>query len=130
MKQAIDDLSVQGVTTRREVLGDAHVDAAIAATTDLDEDFQEYVNTAAWGLVWSRPGLSRRDRSLITITQLASLGYWEELALHIKASVNTGLTRSEVKEAILHVALYAGVPAANNASKIAKKVYKDLGDIT
>lgn len=125
-KETSDHLLDQGMATRRNVLGDVHVDAAILASNDFDDDFQEYINKAAWGLVWSRPGLTIRDRSLITITQLASLGHWDEFTLHIKASIHTGVTRSEVKEAILHVALYAGVPAANKASKIAKSCYETL----
>jgi len=112
-----------GMKTRREVLGDEYVDAATAAATDFDSDFQQFISATAWGSVWSRPGLSRRDRSLITITLLASLGHHSELALHLRASVNTGLSPEDVKEALLHVAIYAGVPAANTAYKIAKEIF-------
>ena len=120
-----DSLLSLGMKTRREVLGEKYVDAAMARTTDFDAEFQHFITTTAWASVWSRAGLSRRDRSLITITQLASLGYQDELALHLRASVNTGLSRGEIKEALLHVAVYAGVPAANIAFKIAKQVFSE-----
>jgi len=121
--KSFEDLLHQGMKTRRQVLGDEYVDAAVSATTDFDRDFQEYITSSAWGSVWSRDGLSRRDRSLITVAQLASLHYWDELALHIRAAIRNGVTRDEIKEALLHVAVYAGVPAANSASKIAKRVF-------
>ena len=121
--KSFEDLLRQGMQTRREVLGDEYVDAAVSATTDFDKDFQEYITSSAWGSVWSRDGLSRRERSLITVAQLASLGYWDELALHIGAAIRNGVTRDEIKEALLHVAGYAGVPAANSANKIAKRVF-------
>lgn len=123
---SLDSLFNLGMKTRREVLGEQYVDAAVAATTDFDADFQHFITATAWAGVWSRAGLSRRDRSLITITQLASLGYQDELALHLRASLNTGLSRDEVKEALLHVAVYAGVPAANIAFKIAKQVFAEM----
>lgn len=121
-----DSLLSLGMKTRREVLGDEYVDAALAASTEFDADFQHFICSTAWASVWSRPGLSRRDRSLITITQLASLGHPDELALHLRACVNTGLSRDDVKEALLHVAIYAGVPAANTAFKIAKRVFAEI----
>ncbi|MFP6825107.1 MAG: 4-carboxymuconolactone decarboxylase [Pseudohongiellaceae bacterium] len=121
-----DSLVSRGMKTRREVLGEEYVDAAMASTTDFDADFQHFISATAWAGVWSRAGLSRRDRSLITITQLASLGYQDELALHLRASANTGLSRGEIKEALLHVAVYAGVPAANIAFKIAKQVFAEM----
>jgi len=121
--KSFEDLLRQGMKTRREVLGDEYVDGAVSATTDFDRDFQEYITSSAWGSVWSREGLSRRDRSLITVAQLASLHYWDELALHIRAAIRNGVTRDEIKEALLHVAVYAGVPAANSANKIAKQVF-------
>ena len=124
--ESSDSLLGLGMKTRREVLGEEYVDAATARTTEFDADFQHFITTTAWASVWSRPGLSRRDRSLITITQLASLGYQDELALHLRASVNTGLSRDEIKEALLHVAVYAGVPAANIAFKIAKQVFAEM----
>jgi 4-carboxymuconolactone decarboxylase len=116
----------QGMTTRRSVLGDAHVDRAEAAKDAFDAPFQELITEAAWGHVWSRPDLSGRDRSLVTIALLAALGHTQEMAMHIRATANTGATRDEVREALLHVAIYAGVPAANHAIKVAKKVYAEL----
>jgi 4-carboxymuconolactone decarboxylase len=110
-----------GTRVRREVLGDAHVDRAQARQTSLDADFQRLITEMAWGTLWARPDLDRRTRSLITIGILAALGRADELALHIRASANTGATPSEVAEALLHVAIYAGVPAANSAFAIAKK---------
>ena len=107
---------------RRAVLGDAHVDRAEAAKTPFDEDFQRFITEGAWGSVWSRPGLTRRERSLLTITLLAALGHDEELAMHLRATANTGASPDDIKEALLHVAVYAGVPAANRAIKIAKSV--------
>ena len=109
----------RGAKTRREVLGDAHVDRAAEHTTELDADFQRWITEAAWGGVWSRPGLDRRTRSLVTIAILAALGR-EELALHLRAARNTGATPAEIAEALMHVGVYAGVPAANSAYRIAK----------
>jgi 4-carboxymuconolactone decarboxylase len=112
-----------GMQTRRFVLGDEHVDRAEANKTDFDADFQEYITSNAWGAVWSRPGLTKRERSLITIALLAALGHEEELAMHIRATKNTGATEDEVKEVLLHTAVYAGVPVANGAIKIAKEIF-------
>jgi 4-carboxymuconolactone decarboxylase len=109
-----------GMRVRREVLGDAHVERAQARQTSLDADFQRLITEMAWGTLWARPDLDRRTRSLITIGILAALGRADELALHIRATANTGATPSEVAEALLHVAIYAGVPAANSAFAIAK----------
>jgi 4-carboxymuconolactone decarboxylase len=108
-----------GLRVRREVLGDAHVERALARATALDADFQRLITEAAWGAVWARPGLDRRTRSLITIAILAALGR-DELALHLRASQNVGVTPEEIAEALLHVAIYAGVPAANSAFAVAK----------
>jgi 4-carboxymuconolactone decarboxylase len=116
----------RGAATRRAVLGDAHVDRAEAATTEFDRPFQDLITDAAWGHVWSRPNLTRRERSLITIALLAALGHDEEVAMHVRASVNTGASRDDIREALLHVAIYAGVPAANHAIKIARKAFEDL----
>jgi 4-carboxymuconolactone decarboxylase len=113
----------KGMQTRRSVLGDAHVDKAEANKTDFDKDFQEYITSNAWGAVWSRPGLTKRERSLITIALLAALGHEEELAMHIRATKNTGATENDVKEVLLHTAVYAGVPVANGAIKIAKEIF-------
>jgi 4-carboxymuconolactone decarboxylase len=109
-----------GTRVRREVLGDAHVDRAQARQTSLDADFQRLITEMAWGTLWARPDLDRRTRSLITIGILAALGRADELALHIRATANTGAAPSEIAEALLHVAIYAGVPAANSAFAIAK----------
>ncbi len=115
-----------GMATRRKVLGDAHVDRAEAAKSDFDEPFQTFITEGAWGGVWSRPQLTPRERSMITIALLAALGQSEEVAMHIRATANTGATRDDVIEALLHVAVYAGVPAANHAIKIAKQVYAEM----
>ena len=109
-----------GMKTRRSVLGDPHVDRAEAGKSEFDVDFQTFITEGAWGSVWSRPGLSKRERSLITIALLAALGHDEEVAMHVRATANTGATPDDIKEALLHVAVYAGVPAANRAFKIAK----------
>ncbi len=116
----------QGMATRRSVLGDAHVDRAEAAKTEFDRPFQEMITESAWGHVWSRPNLDKRERSMITIALLAALRQDEELAMHIRASVNTGATRNDIREALLHVAIYAGVPAANQAIKIAKNTFDEM----
>ncbi|MEM7268943.1 MAG: 4-carboxymuconolactone decarboxylase [Pseudomonadota bacterium] len=116
-----------GMKIRRSVLGDAHVDRAEAAKTDFDAPFQELITEAAWGRVWSRDKLSHRDRSLITLALLAALGQWDEVAMHVRATANTGATPDEVREAMLHVAIYAGVPAANHALKIVKQTYGEMG---
>ncbi|MBB5666308.1 4-carboxymuconolactone decarboxylase [Rhizobium leguminosarum] len=116
----------QGMATRRAVLGDAHVDRAAAATTEFDRPFQELITEAAWGHVWSRPAWSKRERSIVTIALLAALGQDDEVAMHVRATVNTGATREDVCEALLHVAIYAGVPAANHAIKIAKQTFAQM----
>lgn len=112
---------LRGMATRRSVLGDAHVDRAEAETTPFDADFQTFITEGAWGSLWSRPGLSKRERSMITIALLAALGHDEEVAMHVRATANTGATPADIEEALLHVAVYAGVPAANAAFRIAKK---------
>jgi 4-carboxymuconolactone decarboxylase len=122
-----DDRFTAGMHVRRSVLGDAHVDRAEAAKTDFDADFQRFVTEGAWGSVWSRPGLDKRTRSLLVVALLAALGHEEELAMHVRATRNTGATPEDVKEALLMVAVYAGVPAANTAIRIAKAVYADRG---
>lgn len=122
-----DAASKAGTETRREVLGDAHVDRATAATTAFDEPFQEFITATAWGRVWSRPELDRRERSLVTIALLAALGHWDELAMHVRATPNTGASPTDVREALMHVAVYAGVPAANRALKVARQAYAEIG---
>ncbi|OHV78584.1 4-carboxymuconolactone decarboxylase [Ensifer sp. LCM 4579] len=124
--QAPSDRHRQGMATRRAVLGDAHVDRAEAAATDFDRPFQELITEAAWGHVWSRPGLTKRERSIVTIALLAALGQDEEVAMHVRATANTGASREDICEALLHVAIYAGVPAANHAIKIAKRTFAEM----
>ena len=109
-----------GVAVRRAVLGDAHVDRATAQATSFDADFQAFITESAWGSVWARPGLTHRERSLVTLALLAALGHDGEVALHVRATRNTGATPDDIKEALLHVAVYAGVPAANHAIRIVK----------
>ena len=115
-----------GLAVRRGVLGDAHVDRVQAATTAFDADFQRFITEGAWGSVWSRPGLDRRTRSMLVIALMAALGHEEELAMHVRATRNTGAMPEDVREVLLMVAVYAGVPAANAAIKVAKRVYADL----
>lgn len=116
----------EGMRVRRAVLGDAHVDRAEANKTPFDVDFQRFITEGAWGSLWSRPGLTRRERSLITLALLAAAGHHEEVAMHVRATRNTGASPEDVKEALLHVAVYAGVPAANSAFKIAKETFAAL----
>lgn len=110
-----------GMRTRREVLGDEHVDRASAATTDFTADFQDFITRYAWGELWNRPGLSRSQRSMITLAVLAALGRDEEFALHVGAGLRNGLTSADICEVLLQVAVYAGVPAANRAFSIAAR---------
>jgi 4-carboxymuconolactone decarboxylase len=112
----------EGMKVRREVLGDAHVDRAEAAKTELTEDFQAFITRYAWGEVWTRPGLDRRSRSMITLTALIAHGHWSELELHLRAALRNGLTRDEIAEVILQSAVYCGVPAANHAFAVADAV--------
>ncbi|WP_411034403.1 4-carboxymuconolactone decarboxylase [Shinella sp. BYT-45] len=116
----------QGMVTRRAVLGDNHVDRASSSATAFDQPFQELITESAWGTVWSRPGWTKRERSLVTIALLAALGHDEEVAMHVRATANTGASREDIAEALLHVAIYAGVPAANRAIKVAKHVFEEM----
>jgi len=116
-----------GMKTRRTVLGDDHVDRAAAGSTAFDAPFQSLITESAWGGVWSRPELTLRERSLITLSLLAALGHWEEFAMHVRATRNTGASPEDVREALMHVAIYAGVPAANHAIKVAKDAYREIG---
>ena len=109
---------------RREVLGDDHVDRAVASTTDFTAPFQDLITRYAWGDVWSRPGLTRAERSIITLTALAVLRQDEELAMHVRAALRNGLTPEQISEILLQVAVYAGVPAANRAFAVADKVIR------
>jgi 4-carboxymuconolactone decarboxylase len=121
-----DDRYEEGMQVRREVLGEEYVDQAEARTTDLTRDFQAYITRAAWGDVWTRPGLDRRTRSAITLTALTAGGQWDELALHIRAARTNGLTAEEIAEVILHSAVYCGVPAANHAFAVARPILEEL----
>jgi 4-carboxymuconolactone decarboxylase len=109
-----------GLQNRREVLGDEHVDRAIASTTEFTAPFQDFITRYAWGDVWDRPGLTRPQRSMITLAVLAALGRHEELAMHVRGALRNGVTPEEIREVLLHTAVYAGVPAANSAFAIAK----------
>lgn len=120
------DLTTTGMKTRQKVLGAAHVARAEAAKTPLDAPFQALITDAAWGHVWSRDTISLRERSMITIALLAGLGNDHELALHLRATQNTGASEADVMEALLHVAIYAGVPRANHAISIAKQVFAEM----
>jgi 3-oxoadipate enol-lactonase / 4-carboxymuconolactone decarboxylase len=119
------DAYTAGMAVRREVLGDAHVDRAIANTTEFTADFQDFITRYAWGTIWTRPGLDRRSRSLITLTALIARGHHEELAMHLRAARRNGLTNDEIKEVILQTAIYCGVPDANTAFRIASGVLAD-----
>ena len=119
--------TAQGMTVRREVLGDEHVDRAVAATTPLTEPFQDFITRYAWGEIWSRPGLSRAERSMITLSVLVALRQEHELAMHLRAALRNGLTPDQIREVLLHTAVYAGVPAANRAFAIAREVLADSG---
>ena len=112
----------RGMTVRREVLGDEHVDRAVAATTPFTEPFQDFITRYAWGDIWSRPGLSRAERSMITLAMLAALQHENELAMHVRAALRNGLRPEQIQEVLLQVAVYAGVPAANRAFAIAQRV--------
>lgn len=116
-----DELYEAGMAVRRQVLGDAWVDRATANANEFTADFQEFITRYAWGAVWTRDGLDRRTRSFITLALLAGLGRAEELPLHVRGALNNGLTPDEIKETLLHTAIYAGVPAANTAFAVAKQ---------
>jgi len=119
--------AARGMGVRREVLGDAHVDRAVAGTTPFTADFQDFITRYAWGEIWSRPGLTRAERSMITLTALVALRQDEELAMHLRAALRNGLTPEQISEVLLHTAVYAGVPAANRAFAIAARVLAEAG---
>jgi len=121
-----DDLFEKGLAVRKSVLGAEYVARAEANKTEFDADWQRYVTENAWGAVWTRPGLEKKTRSMLTIAMLAALGRQEELGAHIRATRNTGVSRDEVKEVLLQVAVYAGAPAANAAFAAAKRIYKEM----
>jgi 4-carboxymuconolactone decarboxylase len=117
-----DDAYERGMKIRREVLGDEHVDSAVGRTTAFTADFQDLITRYAWGEIWARPGLDRRTRSCMTLALLVALGRLEELELHVPAALRNGLTPDEIKEVLLHTAVYCGVPAANSAFAVAQRI--------
>ena len=120
------DRYATGMKTRREVLGDAHVDRAEAAKTDFDAPFQDLITNAAWGTVWASDAIPRRERSMLTLALLAATGNFDEIPMHIRATARTGASKQDVIEAFQHVAIYAGVPRANHALKLAKQTYAEM----
>ena len=116
----------QGMTVRRQVLGDAHVDRAEATKSDFDKPFQDLITASAWGTVWASDGISRRERSMLTLALLAAMGNWDEIPMHIRATARTGASPRDVLESFQHVAIYCGVPKANHALKIAKQTYAEM----
>jgi 4-carboxymuconolactone decarboxylase/3-oxoadipate enol-lactonase/4-carboxymuconolactone decarboxylase len=119
----------EGMRVRREVLGDAHVDRAVARTSEFTADFQDLITRYAWGEIWTRPGLDRRTRSCITLAALVAGGHLEELAMHVRAARRNGLTHEEIKEVLLQTAIYCGVPAANAAFAVAQRVLVEDGEL-
>ena len=122
-----EDERERGMRVRRQVLGDDHVDRAVEGTTPFTADFQDFITRYAWAEIWARPGLDRRTRSCITLTALVALGRDHEVAMHVRAALRNGLTADEIKEVLLHTAVYAGVPAANSAFSIAQQVLAEEG---
>lgn len=116
----------KGMQKRREVLGDTHVNQAEADKTDLDADFQQMITESAWGTVWASDAISLRERSMLTLALLAALGNFDEIPMHIRATLNTGASKSDVIQAFQHVAIYAGVPRANRALKLAKQTFAEM----
>jgi 3-oxoadipate enol-lactonase/4-carboxymuconolactone decarboxylase len=123
----VAEVRAAGLAVRREVLGDAHVDRATGSATDLTRDFQDFITQYAWGGVWTRPGLDRRSRSMVTLTALVARGHHEELAMHVRAALRNGLTVEEIKEVLLQTAIYCGVPDANTAFRVAQQVLAEEG---
>ncbi|CAI1611006.1 4-carboxymuconolactone decarboxylase [Serratia proteamaculans] len=115
----------RGIEVRRAVLGDSHVDRSLSQLTPLNEEFQDFISRYAWGEIWTRPGLARHTRSLITIAMLIALNREAELRMHLKAAVNNGVTREEIKEVLMQSALYCGLPAANSAFHLAAEVFAE-----
>lgn len=126
-KPVMSDRFDKGMKIRRQVLGDDHVDAAEAQQSDFDAAFQALITEGAWGSVWARDTISLRERSMLTLALLAATGNFDEIAMHIRATANTGASPEDVMEALLHVAVYAGVPRANHAIKIARQTYAEMG---
>ncbi len=125
-QQTGQEIGERGMRVRREVLGDAHVDRAVAGTTEFTAPFQDFITRYAWGEIWDRPGLTRAERSIVTLTALAALRQDDELAMHVRAALRNGLTAAQIQEVLLQVAVYAGVPAANRAFAIAQAVLAQL----
>jgi 4-carboxymuconolactone decarboxylase len=121
-----DDRYEQGMRVRREVLGDEHVDRAVANTTEFTQPFQDFITETAWGNIWARDGIDRRSRSMITLAVLTALGREHEIAMHVRAALTNGLTKEEIGEVLLHTSVYAGVPASNRAFAIAQQVFDTL----
>lgn len=119
----------EGMAVRRAVLGDAHVDRAVTTTTPFTADFQDLITRYAWGEVWTRKGLDRRSRSMITLTALVAGGHWDELAMHVQAAVRNGLSVEEIKEVLLQTAIYCSVPSANHAFKVAEDALRKGGHL-
>lgn len=128
MNNTMDDTERyrQGMKIRRAVLGDEYVDRAVAATTDFNRDFQDFITRNAWGEIWTRPGLPRHTRSLLTLAMMVALNRGEEFRMHVKAAFNNGVTRDQIKEVLLQSAVYCGVPAANSAFHIAADVFEEM----
>jgi 4-carboxymuconolactone decarboxylase len=124
----MSDVHDEGLAVRREVLGDAHVDRSLAAGTEFSGPWQDFITGTAWGQVWTRPGLDRRTRSMLTVALLAALGHEAELALHVRAAVRNGVSAAELREVLIHTSVYAGVPAANSAFGAAQRALAELGD--
>ena len=121
------DQSESGMSVRRAVLGDAHVDRAEASKSEFTAEFQDLITRYAWGEIWTRPGLDRKTRSCMVLTAMMALGHWEEFRMHVRAGITNGLTADDIKEVILQAAIYCGVPVANHAFKEAAEVIADLG---
>jgi 4-carboxymuconolactone decarboxylase len=122
----VSDAHERGLQVRREVLGDAHVDAAIERTTDFTREFQDLITRYAWGEIWTRPGLPRHTRSLLTLALMVALNRGDEFRMHVRAAANNGVTRDEIKEVLLQTAIYVGVPAANSAFHMAQDVFNEM----
>jgi 4-carboxymuconolactone decarboxylase len=125
-KSMSTDRFAEGMKTRRKVLGDAHVDAAAARVTDFNREWQTFVTTNAWNDVWNRPGLDRRTRSFVVLSILVALRHWDEFRLHVRAALNNGLTKDEIKEVLIQASVYAGVPSANHAFREASAVFAEM----
>ncbi|PYG32470.1 4-carboxymuconolactone decarboxylase [Pelagimonas varians] len=123
----MSDLMQKGMATRRSVLGDAHVDKAEANKTSFDAPFQSMITEGAWGTLWADETIAKRERSMLTLALLAATGNFEEIPMHVRATANTGASPEDVLQAFMHVAIYAGVPKANHAIKLAKQTYKEMG---